>query len=73
MWLKIPNIIFKPPFWGTSKNWRLDLKVWTDPSWFLVLKNGLKKHSSLITELLMFEVDVKMWRRREGEKKEEED
>ena len=31
------------PFWGTSKNQRLDPKVCADPSWLLVFKNGLKK------------------------------
>ena len=35
---------FKTPFWGTSKNWWLDLKVSADP-WPLVLKTGLKKCS----------------------------
>ena len=38
------------PFWGTSKNQRLDLKVCADSSWLLVFKNGLKKHSSLIID-----------------------
>ena len=38
----------KKPFWGTSKNWRLDPKVCADSSWLLVFKNGLKKHYSLI-------------------------
>ena len=41
---------FKPPFWGTSKNRRLDLKVCADLSLLLVFKNGLKKHSSLIID-----------------------
>ena len=41
---------FKTPFWGTSKNWRLDLKVCADSSLLLVFKNGLKKHSSLIID-----------------------
>ena len=43
----VKNLFFNP-FGGTSKKRRLDLKVWADPSWLLVLKNGLKKHSSLI-------------------------
>ena len=47
---KCQKIIFLTPFWGTSKNQRLDLKVCADPSWLLVLKNGLKKHSSLIND-----------------------
>ena len=38
---------FKTPFWGTSKNQRQDLKVCAHPSWLLVFKNGLIKHSSL--------------------------
>ena len=29
---------FKTPFWGTSKNRRLDPKVCADPSWLLVFK-----------------------------------
>ena len=41
---------FLTPFWGTSKNRRLDLKVCADLSWLLVFKNGLKKHSSLIID-----------------------
>ena len=41
---------FKTPFWGTSKNRRLDLKVCADSSLLLVFKNGLKKHSSLIID-----------------------
>ena len=44
------NPFFKNPFWGTSKNCRLDPKVCTDLSWLLVFKNGLKKHSSLIND-----------------------
>ena len=44
------NKNFKTPFWGTSKNRRLDLKVCADSSWLLVFKNGLKKHSSLIID-----------------------
>ena len=44
------NSFFKTPFWGTSKNQRLDLKVCADSSWLLVVKNGLKKHSSLIID-----------------------
>ena len=44
------NIFSKTPFWGTSKNRRLDLKVCADSSWLLVFKNGLKKHSSLIID-----------------------
>ena len=44
------NYFFKTPFWGTSKNRRLDLKVCADSSWLLVFKNGLKKHSSLIID-----------------------
>ena len=32
---------------GTSKNWWLDPKVYADPSWLLVIKNYLKKCSSL--------------------------
>ena len=44
------NNFFKTPFWGTSKNRRLDLKVCADSSWLLVFKNGLKKHSSLIID-----------------------
>ena len=40
----------KKPFWGTSKNRRLDPKVCADLSWLLVFKNGLKKHSSLIND-----------------------
>ena len=44
------KIIVLTPFWGTSKNQRLDLKVWADPSWLLVLKNGLKKCSSLTND-----------------------
>ena len=35
--------IVKTPFWGTSKNRRLDPKVCSDMSWLLVIKNGLKK------------------------------
>ena len=44
------NSFFKTTFWGTSKNQRLDLKVCADSSWLLVVKNGLKKHSSLIID-----------------------
>ena len=44
------NNFFKTPFWGTSKNRRLDLKVCADSSLLLVFKNGLKKHSSLIID-----------------------
>ena len=48
---KCKNIyFFKTPFWGTSKNQRLDLKVCADSSLLLVVKNGLKKHSSLIID-----------------------
>ena len=47
---KCKQIIFLTPFWCTSKNQRLDLKVWADPSWLLVLKNCLKKVSSLIND-----------------------
>ena len=51
MWLKnAKKKKIKPPFWGTSKNRRLDPKVCADSSWPLVLKNGLKKHSSLIND-----------------------
>ena len=41
---------FKTPFWGTSKNRKLDPKVCADLSWLLVFKNGLKKHSSIIND-----------------------
>ena len=34
----------------TSKNQCLDPKVCADPLWLLVIKNGLKKHSSLIND-----------------------
>ena len=40
----------KKTFWGTLKNQRLDPKVCADPSWLLVFKNGLKKHSSLLND-----------------------
>ena len=30
------------PFWGTSKNWRLNKKLWTDLSWLLVVKTLFK-------------------------------
>ena len=49
-----PNVsknVAKTPFWGTSKNRRLDPKVCADSSWLLVFKNGLKKHSSLINDV----------------------
>ena len=42
LWLKMSNNIFFT-FWGTSKNWRLDLKVNADPSWLLVFKNSLQR------------------------------
>ena len=41
---------FKTPFWGTSKNRRLDLKVCADSSWLLVFKNGLKSILALIID-----------------------
>ena len=41
------NHFLKTPFWGTSKNKWLDLKICADSSWLLVLKNGNKKESSL--------------------------
>ena len=47
------NHFFKTPFWGTSKNRWLDPKICADPSWILVLKNGPKKHSSLINYWLI--------------------
>ena len=51
MWLKNATTKNKQKtFWGTSKNWRLDPKVCADSSWLLVLKNGLKKHYSLIND-----------------------
>ena len=61
------KLLFKPPYWGTSKNQWLDLKVCADPSWHLVLKNGLRKHSSLINDWV---IDVWSWcKKREGEGK----
>ena len=36
------NHFFKTPFWGTSKNRRLDLKLCADSSWLLVFKMVLK-------------------------------
>ena len=45
------TLFLKTPFWGTSKNWRLDLKVCADPLWLLVLKMVLKSVLALkITE-----------------------
>ena len=36
------NNFFKTPFWGTSKNQRLDPKVCADSSWLLFKKMVLK-------------------------------
>ena len=57
---KCQQIIFKTPFWSSSKNQRLDVKVCADPSWLLVFKYGFKKCCSLKNYwVLMFEVNVK--------------
>ena len=57
---KFQQIIFKTPFWSSSKNRRLDVKVCADPSWLLVFKYGFKKCCSLKNYwVLMFEVNVK--------------
>ena len=50
MWYFFKKYFFKTPFRGTSKNQKQDLKVCADPSLLLVLKNGLKKCSSLIND-----------------------
>ena len=62
--------VFKPIFWGTSKNWWLDLKVCEDPSWLIVLKNGLKKCSSFKNYIV---IDVWSWCKNITEKKEEKE
>ena len=38
LFIKTPHITFKKPFWGTSKNQRLDPKVCADPSWLPISK-----------------------------------
>ena len=48
------NNFLKPPFLGTSENRRLDLLICADPSWLLVFKNGLKNHSSLINDWVIY-------------------
>ena len=59
------NILFKKcqnhfltNFFGHFKNQWLDPKVCVDPSWLLVIKNGLKKQSSLINNWV---IDVWSW------------
>ena len=54
----MPKNHFLNPFWGTSKNWWLELKVCADPSWLPVFKNGLKKCSSLKDDWV---IDVWSW------------
>ena len=62
----MPKHIFLTPFRGTCNNWRLDLKVFADPSWVLVFKNGLKKCSSLTNDWV---IDVWSCKKNVTEKK----
>ena len=68
MWLKNAKKSLKQKnFLGHFQNWGLDLKVWADPSWLLVFKNGHKKCSSLTNDWV---IDISSWCKKldEGEK-----
>ena len=54
----MPKITLKKSFLGHFQNQWLDPKVCADLSWLLVLKNGLKKHYSLINDWV---IDVWSW------------